>query len=179
MLSRRIVLTALSAAIPLAAALPSLAHGPTRQKVVETVEINLPADKVWAAIGNFQDMGWHPAVAKTEGTGGNDAGATRTLTLQSGGTIKEKLTKYDAAGKSFSYEITEVEPKVVPVSNYAATLSVKDAGGKSAVEWKSAFYRSYVNNDPPPEESDEAALKAIEGIFKSGLEGMKKKLEGG
>ena len=53
------------------------------------IEINAPADKVWAVIGNFQDASWIPAVAKTEGKGGNDVGATRTLTLQSGGTIEE------------------------------------------------------------------------------------------
>jgi hypothetical protein len=179
MFSRRAVCAALAALVPFAATVPAWAHGPTRQKVVETVEINLPPDKVWEVIGNFQDMAWHPAVAKTEGTGGNDAGGTRTLTLVSGGTIAEKLTKYDAAGKSMSYEITEVDVKVVPVTNYAATISVKDAGGKSLVEWKSSFYRGFVNNDPPPELSDEAAVKAITGIFKSGLEALKKKLEGG
>ena len=179
MFSRRAVCAALALIVPAALAAPVLAHGPTRQKVVETVEINLPPDKVWEAMGNFQDMGWHPAFSKTEGTGGNDAGATRVLTLQSGGKINEKLTKYDAAAKSYSYEITEVSPKDVPVANYAATISVKDAGGKSAVEWKSSFYRSFVNNDPPPEESDEAALKAITGVFKDGLAALKKKLEGG
>ena len=96
------------------------AHGPTRQKVVETVEINAPADKVWAVIGNFQDMSWHPAVAKIEGTGGNDANATRTLTLKSGGTIAEKLIQYDAAKKHYKYEITDVDVKVLPVNNYSS-----------------------------------------------------------
>ena len=75
----------------------AFAHGPTRQKVTETVEINAPADKVWAVIGNFQDMSWHPAVAKVEGKGDNDADATRVLTLASGGTIAEKLIGNDAA----------------------------------------------------------------------------------
>jgi hypothetical protein len=37
----------------------------------------------------------------------------------------------------------------------------------------------FVNNDPPPELSDEAAVKAIDGIYKSGLEALKKKVEGG
>jgi hypothetical protein len=69
--------------------------------------------------------------------------------------------------------------KVVPVTNYSATISVKGTGEKSTVEWRSAFYRGYVNNDPPPELSDEAAVKAITGVFKSGLEALKKKLEGG
>ena len=74
------------------------AHGPSRQKVTETVEINAPADKVWTVIGNFQDMSWHPAVAKLEGAGGNDANATRTLTLTSGGTIAESVRALRRAG---------------------------------------------------------------------------------
>ena len=44
------------------------------------MEINAPADKVWAVIGNFQDMSWLPPVEKTEGTGGNEPDkATRVL----------------------------------------------------------------------------------------------------
>jgi len=159
--------------------LAATAHGPTRQKVVETVEINAPADEVWAVVGNFQDMSWHPAFKKTEGTGGNDVGATRILTLEGGGQIFEKLSKYNAEGKSLAYEITEVDVKVVPVTNYSASITVTPDGDKSKVEWKSAFYRGYVNNDPPPELSDEAAVKAITGVFQSGLEALKKKLEGG
>lgn len=167
--------------VGLALLIPGMAsaHGPTRQKVTETIEINAPADKVWAAIANFQNMGWHPAIEKTEGKGENGDGATRTLTLKGGGTIEEKLIKYNADQKSFSYEITNVDVKVVPVTNYASTISVKDAAGKSKVEWKGAFYRGYVNNDPPPELSDEAAVKAITGIYKSGLEALKAKLEAG
>jgi hypothetical protein len=168
-------LLALICVWPLAAS----AHGPSRQKVVETVEINAPADKVWEVVGNFQDMGWHPAFIKTEGTGGNDVGATRTLTLEGGGQIFEKLTKYNAEGKTLAYEITEVDVKVVPVTNYAASITVTPKGDTSVVEWKSAFYRGYVNNDPPPELSDEAAVKAIEGVFQTGLAALKKKLEGG
>lgn len=50
---------------------------------------------------------------------------------------------------------------------------------KSTVEWKGAFYRGYVNNDPPPELSDEAAVKAVTGVYKDGLAALKKKIEGG
>ena len=155
------------------------AHGPTRQKVVSSIEIIAPVDKVWAVVGNFQDMSWHPAFSKTEGKGGNDAGATRILTVASGGQIFEKLSKYDAEAKTLAYEITEVDVKVVPVTNYSATIAVKGTAEKSIVEWRSAFYRGYVNNDPPPELSDEAAVKAITGVFKTGLEALKKKVEGG
>lgn len=157
----------------------ALAHGPTRQKVTETVEINAPADKVWATIGNFQDMSWHPAVGKLEGSGGNDANATRTLTLTSGGTIEEKLLSSDPAKMTYKYEITKVDPKVLPVNNYSSSISVKGDGGKSTVEWKGAFYRGFMNNDPPPDMNDEASKKAVEGVYRGGLDALKKKLEAG
>jgi hypothetical protein len=157
----------------------ALAHGPSRQKVTETVEINAPADKVWAVIGNFQDMSWHPAVAKVEGKGGNDANATRTLTLTSGGTIDEKLLSLDPTKMIYKYEITKVDPKVLPVNNYSSNISVKGDGAKSTVEWKGAFYRGFMNNDPPPELSDEAAVKAVKGVYRGGLDALKSKVEAG
>ena len=43
---------------------PAFAHGPSRQKVVEKIEIDAPAAKVWEIVGNFQDWNWHPAIAK-------------------------------------------------------------------------------------------------------------------
>ncbi|MGN1285302.1 MAG: SRPBCC family protein, partial [Bradyrhizobium sp.] len=70
--------------------------------------------------------------------------------------------------------------KVLPVTNYSSTLSVSPApGGKSKLEWAGAFYRGFPNNDPPPELSDEAALKAVSGLYKTGLEALKKKIESG
>jgi len=155
------------------------AHGPSRQKVSTKIEINAPVDKVWEAVGNFQDMSWHPVVARTEGEGGNEPGATRKLTLQSGGVINEKLTKYDAESRTFGYEITDVDVKVLPVTNYSASMTVTGTAEKAIVEWRSAFYRGFVNNDPPPELSDEAAVKAVTEVFQSGLAGLKKKMEGG
>lgn len=175
---RAVFVAAVSFAAAAFVAAPARAHGPSRQKVVEKIEIDAPADKVWAIVGNFQDMGWLPGVTKTEGSGGNDANAKRKLTLKDGGVIEESLTKYDAAGKSISYKIDNVDVKVLPVNNYAATITVKDAGGKSEVEWKGAFYRGFMNNDPPPELSDEAAVKTITGIYKAGLASLKAKAEG-
>jgi hypothetical protein len=157
----------------------AVAHGPSRQKVTETIQIDAPPAKVWAIIGNFQDINWLPPVAKTEGSGGNTPDqAKRKLTLKDGGTIDEALTKYDDAGMSMSYRIEQVDVKVLPVNNYSSTITVTPAeGGKSQVEWKGAFYRGFMNNDPPPELSDEAALKAVSGVYKSGLAAVKAKAE--
>jgi Polyketide cyclase / dehydrase and lipid transport len=179
MLKSAVLWTALVTAVSAVVALPASAHGPTRQKVTSVIVIDAPADKVWSVIGNFHDMSWHPAFKETQGEGGNAVGADRTLVLESGDTIKEKLTGYNADAKLYKYEITEVDVKVVPVTNYSSSIQVSEADGKSSVQWKGAFYRGYVNNDPPPELSDEAAVKAITGVYQSGLAALKMKIEGG
>src|SRR4051812_16701494 len=157
------------------------AHGPTRQKVRESIEINAPPAKVWAAIGNFQDMNWLAPVSKTEGEKANEIGATRRLTLSPGATVDEELYKYDAEKMTYSYRITAVDVKVLPVTNYSSTLTVSPgADGKgSQLEWTGAFYRGYPLNDPPPELSDEAAVKAVSGLYQSALEALRKKIESG
>ncbi|WP_036280882.1 SRPBCC family protein [Methylocystis sp. ATCC 49242] len=175
---RAVVVAALSLVSAAVVSAPAFAHGPSRQKVVEKIEIDAPADKVWGIVGNFQDLNWHPSVASTEGTGGSDVGAKRKITLKNGGVIEESATKVDAAGKSLSYKIDNVDVKVVPVNNYSSTISVKEEGGKSVVEWKGAFYRGFMNNDPPPELSDEAAVKAVSDFYKAGLAALKAKAEG-
>src|SRR3954464_4598687 len=100
----------------LAIAGTAFAHGPTRQKVRESIEINAPPAKVWAAIGNFQDMSWLPPVTKTAGEKGKEIGATRTLTLTGGATVEEELYKYEPDMLSYSYRITKVDVKVLPVT---------------------------------------------------------------
>ncbi len=158
----------------------AMAHGPSRQKVVETIEINAPAEKVWAKIGNFQDMSWHPAVEKTEGQGGNEKGAARKLTLKGGGVIEETLEKHDDGKMSYFYRIANVDVKVLPVTNYSSWLTVEpEEGGKSKVEWKGAFYRGYPNNDPPADLNDEASIKAVTGVYQAGLNALKKSMEAG
>ncbi|NOD30217.1 MULTISPECIES: SRPBCC family protein [Ruegeria] len=154
---------------------PVWAHGPTRQKVTLTAEVAASPEEVWAVVGNFDDMSWHPAVFATEGNGGNAIDATRLLTLgQEGGpTINEILYKYSAEKMSYSYRITEVAVEVLPVTNYSSHLTVKPRdGGGSIIEWRGAFYRGYPNNDPPAELNDEAAIAAVTGVYQAGLDAL-------
>lgn len=164
----------------LAVAAPAVAHGPSRQKITETVEIAAPPDAVWARIGDFSDMSWHPAVFSTEASDGNAIPSIRVLTLgeAGGGTITEELYKYDAQKMTYSYRINEVDVAVLPVTNYSSHLTVEpgDDGG-SVVEWRGAFYRGYPNNDPPPELNDEAAIAAVTAVYCAGLDGLKEELE--
>jgi hypothetical protein len=165
----------------LAPALPhsAFAHGATRQKITESVEIAAPAAKVWAAISNFHDMSWLPIVEKTSGEGDNTPDvAKRELTLKGGATVEESLYKYNADDMTYSYRIEKVDVKVLPVTNYSSTISVTaDGPDKSKVEWRGAFYRGWPNNDPPPELNDDAAINAVSALYKSGLNNLKAKLE--
>ncbi|MDB5559733.1 MAG: signal peptide protein [Enterovirga sp.] len=175
---RDLLLGGLAALSAMVLAASADAHGPPRKKVEERVEINAPPAKVWAVLGDFHDMSWLPPVEKTEGPGGNAIDATRRLTLKGGATVDEVLYKYDAAAMSYSYRITAVDVKVLPVTNYAATLAVEpDEGGKSVVVWRGAFYRGYPNNDPPPELNDDAAIKAVTGLYRTGLDALKARIE--
>jgi carbon monoxide dehydrogenase subunit G len=164
----------------LALTLPTLclAHGPSRQKVEESIEIQAAPDAVWNVIKDFGNaQAWMPQIANTVGHGSNDKGATRELTLKSGGVIKEELKSYDAAQWTFSYKITEVDPSVLPVANYSSTIKVEAAGGGSKVEWSGAFYRSWMTNNPPPEQNDQTAIAAVTKIYQDGLANLKSVVE--
>ncbi|MGR8979440.1 MAG: SRPBCC family protein [Gammaproteobacteria bacterium] len=166
------------------------AHGPVRQKNEQEITIDAPAEKVWSIIKDYGDMSWHPGVKSVSNTGGNKKGAVRVLTLNDGGTISEELKKYDEAKMSYAYKITEMstaktisysgtEEKVpvLPVENYSATIEVEPEGGKSKVSWKAAYYRAYMNNNPPEEMNEEAANTAVTKVLKEGLENLKKLAE--
>lgn len=158
----------------------ALAHGPTRQKVKETIEINAPASEVWAVIGDFQTADvWLPMVTGSEGVGGNDKGATRSLVLSPEASIHEELKKHSDEKMSYSYKIPNSthDVSILPVNNYSSTLSVKDGDNGSIVTWKGAFYRGYPNNDPPAELSDEAAVKAVTAVYQAGLTALKEMIE--
>ncbi len=137
------------------------AHGPSRQKVVETVDIAAPPAKVWGIIKNFNDMSWHPAVKSTDAPEGNTIGDVRTLDL-GGPKLIEQLTKYDADSMTYSYKITN-DP------NNVKTLP----DNSSIVEWRGAFYRGNPLGNPEPEMNDEAALKAVTGVYRGGLDNLK------
>ena len=161
------------------AAAPAEAHGPTRQKVEQSVEINAPPAKIWAICGNFHDMSWNPNVVKTTGDGGNTVNSLRTITLKSGGELTEDLERYDAENFTYATFLPHNDPKVLPVTNFSTVLTVTaEDGGKSSVEWRAAAYRGDPNGDPPPELNDDAAVAAITAYLKTGLEGLKKKVEG-
>jgi carbon monoxide dehydrogenase subunit G len=157
-------------------AVPADAHGPTRQKVVEKVTIDAPAAAVWARVRNFDALkDWHPAVQSSAADKGNAEGSVRRVVLKGGGELVETLENLDDAKMRFTYRANN--DGALPVANYTSTLIVTAEGAKSVVEWRGAFYRASPRNDPPPEQSDEAAIAAVTGVYQSGLANLKKLAE--
>lgn len=155
----------------------TLAHGPSRQKVTERIEINAAPDKVWAMISEFCSIqDWHPGITSCASDKGSEIGAIRTIELKNGEKIKEKLFKLDAEKKRIQYAMESEKGRVIegfPVATHGATITVSDNGGKSSVEWKGAFYRAFPGQQPPPELNDEACSSAISRLYQDGLNSIK------
>lgn len=161
------------ASLPFAA----VAHGPSPLKVEKNIIIKAEPTKVWALVKDFGNMHkWHPGVASTKLEKKGDE-TFRTLTLKNGGSVSEKLRSADDADMKLKYEITT---STLPLTDYNAFMRISkgDKPGETNVQWVGRFYRLYKLNPPiPPGQDDETALKAIEGIFDSGLAGLQKTAE--
>jgi hypothetical protein len=157
------------------------AHGPSRQKVTESIVVNAPATRVWELVGGFCAIAdWHPGVHRCDASGTNAKGTTRILTIgaDDGPQIHEELLKFDADKMTYKYKVTKTDNNVLPVITYSAFFTVKDNGDNSTlVEWRSGFYRAFPNGNPPPELNDEAAVKAVTGSYRAGLAEIKRLAE--
>jgi mxaD protein len=157
----------------------ALAHGPTPQKVDESVEVAAPPQRVWQLLGDFATMAaWNPAIKESSADKGNQNGSLRRLKLAQGGEISEQLDDYDGEKLSMTYRSgADLDPAVFPVSSYSARLSVKAAGDGSRVEWRARAYRADTGNEPPEGRDDASAVNALRAYIQPGLAAVKQKLE--
>jgi len=158
--------------------LTAVAHGPSPQKVEKEIVIKADPSKVWALVKDFGNLQkWHPLVAstklETKKDENGDMQTYRTLTLKAGGTILEKLRIADDKEMLLKYEIVS---GVLPVADYNAKITVKagPGAGETTVVWMARFYRVYKLNPPiPAGQDDESAVKAVNGVFDTGLPALK------
>ena len=174
-MSKLIHVSVLTAAVILGGCATMQKDAAANLAVVERVTINAPAEKVWAKVANFGDLGaFHPAVAKTEIKSGtnNTKGATRLLTLGDGGTVNETLTAYSASDMSYSYVINE---SVLPVSHYSAKIDVNPISANvTEVIWNANFARKDPSATPAKGQDNAAATSTISAVFRGGLDNLKK-----
>jgi hypothetical protein len=136
--------------------------------------IAAPADRVWAAIRDFNGLpDWHPAIAESRIEGGAPAdqvGCVRAFRLQDGGFIREKLLGLSDYDFSCTYAILE---SPMGVENYVATLKLTPItdGGRTFAEWSAEF-------DCPPEREAELVQQIGTGVFQGGFDALKGRFGG-
>lgn len=151
-------------AVLLLAAAPALAL-----EVREEATIKAPIEQVWKQIAPFCAIGdWHPAVESCN-LRKADGKQERDLSLKGGGVIQERLTGLSAAKHQLRYMVLSGP---LPVKNYNSTirLSAVDAH-TTRITWSSRFEAKGA--------SDAEARKTIAGIYTSGFDGLRKRLESG
>ncbi|HUL18375.1 MAG TPA: SRPBCC family protein [Steroidobacteraceae bacterium] len=156
------------------------AAAPAPLRVVESVEIKAPSAKVWDAIKDFDGLTkWHPGFASDTLVSGSNGhpGAVRRLTIKDGPSFTEQLLAYDEAGHSYRYKIVE---SPLPITDYVSKVTVRSAGGgMTKVIWSGTFKRKNPADNPPEAESDAGVTKLVTGVYRGGLDNLKKMLEGG
>ena len=138
-------------------------------KVYISSVIDAPADKVWAAIRDFNALPkWHPAIKDSRVEGGLPAdrvGCIRNFNLKDGGNIREQLVALSDFDYSCTYTILE---SPMGVSNYVATLKLTPItdGDRSFAEWTAEF-------DCAPGRESELARTIGSGVFQGGFDALK------
>lgn len=129
--------------------------------------INTTPDKLWEIVADFGALDTFVEGIESCEIEGSGSGAVRTLTLQDGAIVKEKLISRDDAQRKLTYSILE---SPMPIKNYTGTMQVEESDNQTSVfTWSSTF------------ETDQAAeedmIQALEGLYAMGAEGLRKKLE--
>jgi len=146
----------------------------------QSIRINAPPEAVWAVLGDFNGLPrWLGFIEYSQIVAGtnNEVGAIRLVTRRNGTKVTERLLEYDPHSLRLAY--TYVDGAVM-ASDYFPVLAVKDGGnGTSVVEWSARFKRLSYWVDPPPAGQDDKSLTDLyNGLYKAGLENLKRVVEG-
>lgn len=153
------------------------AHGPTPQKVDESIIIDASIEKTWAILKNFDQIAsWHPDINSSQGDGKNESDGLRILAL-SGGDIVESLDYYSEKDYEYNYRLKTENTEALPVSSHTTSIKLIAEGDKTLVKWKGRFYRGDTGNSPTEKLNDESAVKAMTLFVQRGLQGLKKAVE--
>ncbi len=140
----------------------------TMAQVNMKTAIEASADTIWQIVRDYGGNGRYVAAISGIVVEGQGVGAIRTITLQDGAELVERLDIFDDDARTLTYSIVK---SPLPLADYVATMTVRElAPSRCELQWSSTF---------EPDGAPEAEAKAIvEGIYGMGFEGLKK-LHGG
>lgn len=149
------------------------AHGPTPQKVDETIEIQSEPDIIWKKIKDFDNVKvWNPMISDVEIT----EPGTRVITLEKG-KVTESLDELNEEERYISYRLLQEDVNVIPISFYSVKVGVSPSDTGTEVYWQARLYRADTGNFPSEEMNDEAAVNAMTELARSSLEKLKEDCE--
>ncbi len=124
------------------------AHGPTPQKVQESITVNVAPAKVWSTIKDFSHF---KKIMKTR--------------------------SFDDEIMKIKYEMLKKDGPFSDYNAYIIVKKGAN-DNESVIQWTARFYRTYKLNPPIPEgQDDETAVAAVKKIVEPGLASLKKALE--
>jgi mxaD protein len=124
------------------------AHGPTPQKVQESITVDIAPAKAWLVVKNFTDF--------------NKIMKTRS---------------YDDEIMKIKYEMLKKDGPFSDYNAYIIVKKGAN-DDESVIQWTARFYRTYKLNPPIPEGQDDAtAVAAVKKIVEPGLVSLKKALQ--
>jgi hypothetical protein len=141
-------------------------------KVYTSSVIDAAADRVWAAIRDFNGLPkWHPAIRDSRIENGSPAdkvGCIRNFNLKDGGNIREQLLTLSDFDYSCTYSILE---SPLGVRNYIATLKLTPItdGDRTFAEWTAEF-------DCDAERERMLADQIGNGVFQAGFDALKRQV---
>ncbi len=125
-----------------------LAHGPTPQKVQESITVKIAPSKAWEIVKDFADF-------------------KKIM----------KIRSFDDEIMKIKYEMLKKDGPFSDYNAYIIVKKGAN-DKESVIQWTARFYRTYKLNPPIPEGQDDAtAVAAVKKIVGPGLKSLKKALE--
>lgn len=126
--------------------------------------IEAPSEEVWKLAGNFCELDKIVEAITECIADGSDVGAVRTLHLQDGGKVEERLESLDNDQKILTYSIVE---SPMPIEDYTGTIRVQEIDESlSEFTWSSTF-----NTD---DDVANEMKQTLEGLYSLGVDGLRK-----
>ena len=137
--------------------------------------LDAPIERVWDSIRDFNALAdWHPLIVDChieENQPSDRVGCVRNFRLEDGANFRERLLSLNDFKKTFSYCIEECP---LPLENYVATVKLSPVtdGNRTFVSWSSTF-------QCPPDAEQELSELVEDGVYRAGLEAIRKILDQG
>ena len=136
-------------------------------KMAMKAVLKASANAVWQAVGNFGGVRAFIPVVQSCTVEGKGVGAVRTVTLDGGAVVTERLEARDARARILTYSILT---SPLPLEGYVSTMRVSELPhDRAELNWSCTF--------EPKGASEDECKKIVEGVYTAGFAGLKKLLE--